>query len=88
MGKESYTVITSYEIFDDNQGVSLKISPDSDGFDIVEITTPNAPSVDVLGKADLRISSAMARRIAEVLMKAADDIQNQEENDTGSGYMK
>ena len=69
-----FSMETHYMIFDDQEGVSVRVSPNADNSDYVSILTTHCKdSVDHYGSIELSIQKEMALKIGKALIQAANN---------------
>lgn len=71
-----YSIEKRYEVWDDDEGIFLRIGPDSDGLGMIEVKCGNKASDEFYGKIDFRVEAQHARLLAQALIAAADDLEN------------
>ncbi len=54
------------------EGVRIRVGPDSDGLGLIEVTTPTEQDRKYFGKMEIRLSSDMARAVGKALIAVAD----------------
>jgi hypothetical protein len=70
MSKFSTEVVR--RVFDDSDGVYIEVGPDSDGLDLIQVST-SGESEEYYGKLRLILAPEQARHLAKALLAAADE---------------
>lgn len=73
---ERYSLEKSYAVYDNKEGVSLKVGPDRDVGEYVEIFTNDKASADFFGETRIVLPPTMAKMLGMALVQAADDALN------------
>lgn len=69
-----FSIETHYLIFNDKNGVSVRVAPNPDNSDYVSIqTTHLKESADYYGNVELSIEKEMALKIGKALIQAANN---------------
>ena len=69
----AYTTEIVRVVWDDKDGVSLSIGPDSDSLGLVEMRTTDTKSAEFYGKVRLCMPKEMAIAVGEALIAAAEE---------------
>jgi hypothetical protein len=64
----TYTTEIHFKIYDDGNGAALRVGPDADGLDLVEVEGGH-------DYGRLVLPPEMARRLASVLVQVADSVE-------------
>ena len=67
MNKSVYTLEPEYKVWDEENGVYVKVAPDADGLGCIEISYEESGSVDRIS-----VPPAMALLIAEAIKRIAE----------------
>jgi hypothetical protein len=72
------SIESSYNIWDDDEGVTIKVCSDSDGLDLIRVYTPDEKSQEWWGKIDFTMSPEIAEGLAKALLKKVEDMRKEE----------
>ena len=73
---KGYSLEMHMRVYDDAEGVYIRVGPDADGLDLVEVQT-DGKSAEYFGPLRLVVHPDMALRLGEALVRVANDIKAQ-----------
>lgn len=62
------------KVYDDDEGFHISVGPDSDGLDLVQISTDGEENKKFFGDLRLCLFPAMARELGHALIDTADEL--------------